>query len=137
MTESPGAGPFQQHDAASLAKWPRDPHKLVALLLDSQGAGRGTPAEALVNATDLYGDGVSIPADLRSAVLKAMALIPGIEVVDDDITSDGRHGVGFAVVDTQSECRPSSTDRWSRSRRDPCYGTMSSLPVLLRDSRAR
>lgn len=97
----PGTGPFQQHDAASLAKWPRDPHKLVALLLDSHGAGRGAPAEALVNAIDLYGDGLSIPADLRSAVLNAMALIPGIEVVDDDVTSDGRHGVEFAIVDTQ------------------------------------
>jgi hypothetical protein len=103
ITQLPGAGAFQQLDAASLAKWPRDPHKLVALLLDSHGAGRGAPAEALVNATDLYGDGLGIPADLRSAILKAMALIPGIEVVDDDVTSGGRHGVGFAIVDTQSE----------------------------------
>jgi RNA polymerase sigma-70 factor (ECF subfamily) len=103
IAQLPGAGPFQRHDAASLAMWPRDPRKLVALLLDSHGAGRGAPAEALVNATDLYGDGASIPADLRSAIFKAMALIPGIAVVDEDVTSDGRQGVGFAVVDSQGE----------------------------------
>lgn len=79
---------------------PRDPEALYGRLRSAAEectCGNSIDEETFVIAGDLLRDS-PIPADLRSAVLRAAALIPGIEFVDDARDVAGRTGVGVAIA---------------------------------------
>jgi hypothetical protein len=83
---------------AFVAGLPRDPARLYdRLAVDAAGepAPRWT---TLDNAATALHTGL-LPADLRAALCKALALVPGIRVVDGTADLDGRGGVGFGVTD--------------------------------------
>jgi hypothetical protein len=61
--------------------------------------GNGVDEETFVIAGDLLRDN-PLPADLRAAILRAAALIPGIELVDGARDVAGRRGVGVAFDGT-------------------------------------
>lgn len=94
-----GSGPFQRYDRATLARWPRNPRQLLALMTRGPSE-RGRSAQALINATDLLGAGPVLPADLRVAIFKTIALIPGIKVLP---TKPGATAAirSFTVTDNQ------------------------------------
>lgn len=76
---------------------PRDPHQLLTLIyLRTLGAGPTPEIEALVTIADTLRTGV-IPADLRAALYKAAALIPGVTIVDRQANLDGRTGIAIGI----------------------------------------
>jgi hypothetical protein len=83
---------------AFVAGLPRDPARLYdRLTVDT--AGEPAPRETtLDNAAAALRTGL-LPADLRAAICKALARVPGIRVVDGTADLDGRSGVGFGVTD--------------------------------------
>lgn len=82
-------------DAGSL---PRDPRALLDLIYDrTKGAGKSPEAEAFLTIADGLRTGV-VPADLRAALYKAAALIPGVTVWDRQATVDGRPGIAIGLA---------------------------------------
>lgn len=81
-------------EASSL---PRDPQALLNLIQErTKGAGKSPEIKALGTITAALRTGV-IPADLRAALYKAAALIPGVTVADKQATIDGRTGVAIGI----------------------------------------
>lgn len=81
-------------DAGSL---PRDPQALLNIILErTKGAGKSPEREAFVTIADGLRSGV-VPADLRAALYKAAALIPGVTVGDRQATIDGRTGIAIGI----------------------------------------
>lgn len=81
-------------DAGSL---PKDPRALLDLIYDrTKGAGKSPEAEAFVTIADGLRTGV-VPADLRAALYKAAALIPGVTVGSKQATVDGRTGIAIGI----------------------------------------
>lgn len=81
-------------DAASL---PRDPQKLLDLIYErTKGAGKTPELEAFVTISDGLRMG-AVPADLRAAMYKAAALIPGVVMADKQATVDGRKGIAIGM----------------------------------------
>lgn len=78
-----------------LATLPRDPYRLLNHIYRvTLGAGPSPDTEALVFLADRLRIG-DVPADLRSAMYRAAALIPGVALIDDQATLDGRRGVAI------------------------------------------
>lgn len=76
---------------------PRDPHQLLSIIyVRTLGSGPSPEIEALVTIADTLRTGV-IPADLRAALYKAAALIPGVTIVDRQATLDGRTGIAIGI----------------------------------------
>jgi RNA polymerase sigma-70 factor (ECF subfamily) len=76
---------------------PREPQQLLDLIYDkTRGKGPSPESEALTTIASSLRTGV-IPADLRAAMYKAAALIPGVVVADKQATLDGRRGVALGV----------------------------------------
>lgn len=76
---------------------PREPRQLLDLIYEkTKGAGPSPESEALSTIASSLRTGV-IPADLRAAMYKAAALIPGVVVADKQATLDGRQGVALGV----------------------------------------
>lgn len=74
---------------------PRDPQQLLNYIYrTTAGAGVSPDGEALVFIADTLRTGV-VPADLRAALYRALAGIPGVEITDNQATLDGRTGVAF------------------------------------------
>ncbi|MFL6077724.1 MAG: CU044_5270 family protein [Mycobacteriales bacterium] len=93
-----GAGGWQEPTAAFLASLPRDPAALYARLrADTKGHGRDPDAEVLVYAADALRTGL-VPADVRAALYRALAHLPGLKVVDHQANLDGRRGVALAIT---------------------------------------
>ncbi|KQR44535.1 hypothetical protein ASF82_14055 [Frigoribacterium sp. Leaf164] len=86
------------------ADLPRDPQELYDHLVASYDGGSNSRDEATwVAITDLLRTGTA-PADLRSALYGAAALVPGIEIVDEHVTIDGVTGVALGREEpTRSE----------------------------------
>jgi len=63
----------------------------------TKGAGKSPEAEAFVTIADGLRTGV-VPADLRAALYKAAALIPGVTVGDRQATVDGRTGIAIGIA---------------------------------------
>lgn len=81
-------------DAGSL---PRDPRALLDLIYErTKGSGKSPDGEAFVAIADGLRTGV-VPADLRAALYKAAALIPGVTVGDKQATVDGRTGIAVGI----------------------------------------
>ncbi|WP_427888856.1 CU044_5270 family protein [Kribbella sp. GL6] len=90
-----------------LAKLPRDPDALLAALrADTTGVGHPSPPDfrAFLHLSTVLGSGL-VPADLRAALYRAGAKIPGVQLLDDVVTLDGRHGraIGFTDQDIRKE----------------------------------
>ncbi|MFI2562828.1 CU044_5270 family protein [Paenarthrobacter sp. NPDC018779] len=83
--------------AEAFRTFPREPEKLLQLIYDrTKGKGPSPESEALTTIASALRTGV-IPADLRAAMYKAAALIPGIVVAAKQATLDGRQGVALGV----------------------------------------
>ena len=81
-------------DAGSL---PRDPRALLNVIQErTRGAGPSPEEEAFITIADGLRTGV-VPADLRAALYKAAALIPGVTVVDKQATLNGKTGVALGI----------------------------------------
>jgi hypothetical protein len=92
---------------AFLARQPRDPELLLAVLRkDTTGIGHpSTPdLRAFLHVSAALNSGL-VPADLRAALYKAAAMIPGIQLGKDVVTLDGRKGraIGFVDNDIRKE----------------------------------
>ncbi len=68
------------------------------------GMGQSVDGEALVFIADLLRTGV-VPGELRAALYKAAALIPGVTVTDQQATLDGRKGVAIGRIEDFSHVR--------------------------------
>ena len=89
----------------ALADLPRNPTQLLNYIYRvTLGTGQSPDGEALVFIADKLRSGV-IPADLRAAFYRAAALIPGVEIVEEQATLDGRTGVAIGRVETSSNMR--------------------------------
>ena len=89
-------------DAGSL---PKDPQALLDLIYErTKGAGKSPESEAFVTIADGLRTGV-VPADLRAALYKAAALIPGVTVTDRQATIDGRNGVAIGIASSDGVTR--------------------------------
>lgn len=83
-----------------LAALPRDPTRLLNhIYLVTLGAGVSRDGEALVFIADTLRTGV-VPADLRAALYDAAAMIPGVEITDQEANLDGRTGIALGRDET-------------------------------------
>jgi hypothetical protein len=84
---------------------PRDPRLLLNDIYEkTAGKGQSVDGEALVFIADLLRTGV-VPGELRAALYKAAALIPGVTVTDEQATLDGRKGIAIGRVEDFSHFR--------------------------------
>lgn len=85
--------------ASDLSKLPRDPYRLLnSLYKQTLGRGQSVDGEALVFIADLLRTGL-VPADLRAALYKAAAMIPGVTVTEGQANLDGRTGVAIGRLE--------------------------------------
>ena len=83
----------QQLTSAMIATLPRDPN---TLLRDHFGNN----LEQALQRCDIWLRSGLVPSDLRAALYRALALVPGIRITDDLANLDGRKGVAFGGKDT-------------------------------------
>lgn len=80
---------------ADMSTFPRDPYRLLNhIYIRTLGAGQSVDGEALVFIADLLRTGL-VPADLRAALYKAAAMIPGVTIMEGQANLDGRTGVAI------------------------------------------
>lgn len=88
-----------------LASLPRDPYLLLnGIYKRTLGQGQSVDGEALVFIADLLRTG-TVPADLRAALYKAAAMIPGVTVISRQAVLDGRTGIAIGRVEDTSNVR--------------------------------
>ncbi|WP_022889050.1 CU044_5270 family protein [Agromyces italicus] len=88
-----------------LDELPRDPHRLLNHIYRvTLGAGPSPDGEALVYIADRLRSG-AVPADLRGAFYQAAALIPGVEIIEDQATLNGRTGVAIGRTESSNQTR--------------------------------
>lgn len=76
---------------------PRDPRALLDVIYErTKSSGKSPEREAFVTIADGLRTGV-VPADLRAALYKTAALIPGVTVGDKQATVDGRTGIAIGI----------------------------------------
>lgn len=102
LLRAPG-GAF--YGSASDSQWgdfdtmPRDPYRLLNHIYRvTLGAGPSPDGEALVFIADTLRQGTA-PADLRAALLRAAAMIPGVTVTDGQAALDGQLGVAIGRLE--------------------------------------
>ena len=89
----------------TLAATPRDPQKLLAYIhQETIGQGSSPDDSVLVYIGDTLACGI-VPADLRAAFYETLALVPGVEITDNNATLDGRTGIAFGRIDTHLNVR--------------------------------
>ncbi|MDU0288515.1 CU044_5270 family protein [Saccharothrix longispora] len=82
---------------------PRDPQALAQWLRDATAHRGGAPATVFHWAVQLLRTGL-VPADLRSALYRALATLDGVTVTDGNANLDGRTGVAV-TIETGTEHR--------------------------------
>jgi len=102
-------GAFYGSDAVdtpeSLAKLPRDSRILLNQIYRTNiGAGRSLDGEAFVIIADILRTGLAT-ADLRAALYKAAAMIPGVTVTDQQTNVDGRSGIAIGRTEDADHTR--------------------------------
>ena len=75
---------------------PRDPRKLLDLAYEHTKDRKDPDIKAFEAIVEALRTGI-IPADLRAAFYQAAALIPGVEVMDNQATVDGRTGIAIGI----------------------------------------
>ncbi|SHE75254.1 CU044_5270 family protein [Streptoalloteichus hindustanus] len=94
-----GDGGWADPTPEFFAKLPRDPQQLLdRIYQDSRGQGPGPDEEAFVFVRDVMRTG-RVPADVRAALFRAAAKIPGMRITDDAANLDGRKGVAISRSD--------------------------------------
>lgn len=94
-----------EYTPASLATLPRDPQTLLRHLYSvNPGSGVSNDGKAFNLIIDVLTTGF-VPADLRAALYKAAALIPGVSVTERDTTMDGRTGVSIGRTESKNASR--------------------------------
>ncbi|MFE4837564.1 CU044_5270 family protein [Arthrobacter sp. NPDC056691] len=89
-------------DAGNL---PKDPRALLDLVYErTKGAGKTPDSEAFVTIADGLRTG-AVPAELRAALYKAAALIPGVTLSDRQATVDGRTGTAIGIPSPDGAAR--------------------------------
>ena len=84
---------------------PRDPHQLLnAIYIKTLTQGQSRDGAALEWITDVLRSG-TVPADLRAALYKAAAQIPGVTITDQQATLDGTTGIAIGRVETTTNIR--------------------------------
>jgi hypothetical protein len=90
-------GSWQTPNEAFMASLPRDPEALYQRLrADTEGRGKNPDLEMLVYTADLLRSGL-VPADLRAALYRALAKVPGVVITEGVANLDGRKGTAFGV----------------------------------------
>lgn len=98
---APRSGSWQEPNPQWLAGLPRDPQQLYdRLRADAPVNSRGD-AELLVYAADALRSGL-VPADVRAALYRALAKLPGLEITDQLANLDGRVGIAYGMSDGHS-----------------------------------
>ncbi|WP_134519615.1 CU044_5270 family protein [Cryobacterium frigoriphilum] len=107
-------GIFRAQDAAfygapdparSTDALPRDPQELYEYIRSEYNGGSNNPDEdAWVRITALLRTGTA-PADLRSALYRAAALVPGIEAIPGQATLNGRTGIALGRIESSRDER--------------------------------
>lgn len=98
---TPCEGSWQHPTAEWMAGLPRDPAKLdERLRADLADNDRGE-VRVFDYASDLLRSG-RVPADLRSALYRVLATVPGIKQVDNAATLDGQVGTALGIEDDDS-----------------------------------
>jgi hypothetical protein len=86
-------GDWGSPNARFMAGLPRDPHALLQRIYrESRGHGAGPDPEAFVFIGDLLRSG-QVPGDLRAALYRAAAEIPGIQLIDRTANLAGSPGI--------------------------------------------
>ncbi|MCZ9880658.1 hypothetical protein [Arthrobacter sp. B2a2-09] len=87
---------------ASLDSLPRNPKTLLEdTYKKTARQGQSVEGQALVFIADLLRTGV-VPGELRAALYKAAALIPGVTVTDEQAALDGYKGIAIGRVENAS-----------------------------------
>lgn len=82
-----------------LASLPRNPYLLLnSIYKQSLGKGDSLDSQAMIEIAALLRTGL-VPADLRAALYKAAAMIPGVTLVDKQATLDGQVGIAIGRVE--------------------------------------
>jgi hypothetical protein len=90
-------GGWQQPSTEFLAGLPRDAGALHARLVeDIEGHGNDPDMEVLVYVADVLRSG-QVPADLRAALYRALAMVPGLEITEQVANLDGHTGTAFGI----------------------------------------
>jgi hypothetical protein len=77
----------------------RDPETLRDYFYDGYAGGSSSVDEDVwVRITDLLSTG-EVPADLRAALYRTLALVPGVTIVENEATLDGRTGVAVGYTE--------------------------------------
>lgn len=96
---------WQQPSPEWLAALPRDPAALRdRLYADTAGHGRSVDGEAFVYVADLLRSGV-VPADLRSALYRVLATVPGVEITSSSASIGADDGVGLGYYEAKDGTR--------------------------------
>ncbi|HEU5471791.1 MAG TPA: CU044_5270 family protein [Actinophytocola sp.] len=87
---------------AWLAGLPRDPDQLEEVLPEFNGGDLGTfepnrEWRMLDHACVVLATG-QVPADLRAALYRVLARLPGVQITDPAANLDGRSGVGYGLI---------------------------------------
>lgn len=84
---------------------PRDPHQLLnSIYVKTLTEGQSRDGAALVWIADVLRSG-TVPAELRAALYKAAALIPGVTITERQATLDGTTGIAIGRVEATTNIR--------------------------------
>jgi hypothetical protein len=93
-----GRGSWQVPTSAFIAELPRDPDRLFDLLRDAtEDRGVDPDLEVLVYISDALRRGM-LPADLRAALCRTLAKLPGLRITEKLATLDGRTGAALGIA---------------------------------------
>jgi hypothetical protein len=96
----PCEDPNDSESQAFNDRLPRDPARLLAFMASRTTAHGSTPLAEFRYATTVLVDAM-MPADLRAAWYRAMAMIPGVAITANQTTVDGRRGVAVGLADAE------------------------------------
>lgn len=90
-------GSWQLPDEEFLAALPRDADELYdRLRTDTEGRGQDPDLEMVVYVADVLRTG-RVPADLRAALYRALAKVPGLEITEQVANLDGVKGTAYGI----------------------------------------
>lgn len=107
LLRAPKGGFYGDADrwAPDMSSLPRDPYRLLnSIYKMTFGKGQSVDGQAFVFIADLLRTGV-VPADLRAALYKAAAMIPGVKITEGQANLDGRTGVAIGRMESSGVTR--------------------------------